>query len=344
VPRQTALPDRPTGTAPRMADVARAIGVSAITVSRALSRPERVSPATRARVEAAVRALGYVPNLAAGTLKSQRSRIVVAIVPTLAGSIFAETVDGMTEGLREAGYQLLLANSGYAPETEESLVRTFLGRRPDGLILTGLHHTEGARAQIRAARIPVVEIWERDAAPIDMNVGFSNFDAARCLTEALIARGYRRIAFAGVDPALEPRSRRREEGYRAALGRCGRAPILHRINEDRGVTIGSGARTVPALLEVSPAIDAVLFANDLPAFGAVQECARRGIAVPGRLAVAGFGDFEVAREAHPALTTVRVPGAEMGRRAARMILDRIAGRSPTPIVDLGFEVMLRASA
>jgi len=76
----------------------------------------------------------------------------------------------------------------------------------------------------------------------------------------------------------------------------------------------------------------------------VQECARRGIAVPGRLAVAGFGDFEVAREAHPALTTVRVPGAEMGRRAARMILDRIAGRSPTPIVDLGFEVMLRASA
>ena len=122
-----------------------------MTVSRALRMPGRVAPETRARVEEAVRALGYVPNLVAGALRSQRSRIVVAIVPTLTSSIFAETVEGMTEALRAQDHQLLLANSGYAPETEEDLVRAFLGRRPDGMILTGVHHTAGAIARSAAA-------------------------------------------------------------------------------------------------------------------------------------------------------------------------------------------------
>ena len=332
------------GGAIRMQDVARAAGVSAITVSRALGAPDRVSPETRARVEAAVRALGYVPNLAAGTLKSQRSRIVVAIVPTLANAIFAETVEGMTEALRAEGYQLLLAHSGYAPETEESLVTAFLGRRPDAIVLTGLHHTAAAQAQIRAAGIPVVETWELGGAAIDMNVGFSNRDAARALTTALVARGYRRIAFVGVDPAAEPRARRREQGYRDAMAEAGRRPLIHRLVEDRGISMRSGAGMLDALLAGPRPADAVMFTNDYIAFGALAECARRGIAVPGRLAIAGFGDFEVARECHPALTTVRVPGREMGRRAATLILDRLAGRPAPPRVDLGFDVVLRDSA
>lgn len=336
--------DLPSGAA-RMADVARSAGVSAITVSRALRMPGRVAPATRARVEAAVQALGYVPNLVAGALKSQRSNIVVAIVPTLVSAIFAETVEGLTSVLREHGYQLLIANSGYAPETEESLVRAFLGRRPDAIVLTGIHHTAGARAQVRAAGIPVVETWELADDPIDMNVGFSNRDAARRLTEALLGRGYRRIAFAGVDPAVELRSRRREEGYRAAMRAARLAPVVHRLDAaERGLTMRSGARAAATLLAARPRIEAVMFANDFPAFGAMAECARRGVAVPAGLAVAGFGDFEVAREACPALTTVRVPGREMGRRAAAMILDRLAGRPVANRVDLGFEVVLRESA
>jgi LacI family gluconate utilization system Gnt-I transcriptional repressor len=334
----------PSG-ATRMADVARAAGVSAITVSRALRLPGRVAPETRERVEAAVRALGYVPNLVAGALKSQRSRIVVAIVPTLVSAIFAETVAGMTETLREQGYHLLLADSGYAPETEESLVRAFLGRRPDAIVLTGIHHTPGARAQVRAAGIPVVETWELADDPIDMNVGFSNREAGMRLTEALLARGHRRIVFAGIDPALEQRARRREEGFRAAMRAAGLGARVHRLDDaDRGLTMRSGARAAAALLAARPRVDAVMFANDFPAFGALAECARRGVAVPSGLAIAGFGDFEIAREAHPALTTVRVPGREMGRRAAAMILDRLAGRAVAPRVDLGFEVVLRGSA
>ena len=116
------------------------------------------------------------------------SRIVAAVVPTLANSIFAETVEGMTDVLREHGYQLLLGNAGYSPETEEALVAAFLGRQPDGLILTGVQHTRRVRTQLRSQRMPVVETWELTDTPIDLIVGFSNFEAARRMT---VARGWR---------------------------------------------------------------------------------------------------------------------------------------------------------
>jgi LacI family transcriptional regulator, gluconate utilization system Gnt-I transcriptional repressor len=334
----------PSAAPSRMADVADRAGVSAITVSRALRTPDKVSPRARARIDAAIRALGYVPNLAAGTLKSQRSRIVAAIVPTLANSIFAETVEGMTDVLREHGYQLLLGNAGYSPETEEALVAAFLGRQPDGLILTGVQHTRRVRAQLRDARMPVVETWELTDAPIDLLVGFSNFEAARRMTLALIARGYRNIAFAGVDPASEPRSGRRQAGYCSAIEAQGRTPIIFTVAHEAGQTIHNGARAMAQMLQDRPEVDAVFFANDFLALGALMECARRKLAVPGRIAIAGFGDFEVAREVIPSLTTVRIPGRDIGRRAAAMLVERLAGQKTEMRLDLGFEIVLRDSA
>jgi LacI family gluconate utilization system Gnt-I transcriptional repressor len=327
-----------------MADVAQRAGVSAITVSRALRTPDKVSPKARARIVAAIRALGYVPNLAAGTLKSQRSRIVAAVVPTLANSIFAETVEGMTDVLREHGYQLLLGNAGYSPETEEALVAAFLGRQPDGLILTGAQHTRRVRAQLRDQRMPVVETWELTDTPIDLLVGFSNFEAARRMTMALIERGYRTIAFAGVDPASEPRSGRRQAGYSRAIEEHGRTPVVFTVANEAGQTIHNGARALAQMLQDQQAVDAVFFANDFLALGALMECARRNLAVPGRIAIAGFGDFEVAREVIPALTTVRIPGRDIGRRAATMLVERLAGKDTERRVDLGFEIVLRDSA
>lgn len=337
MPRKSSVPAR-------MADVAARAGVSAITVSRALRTPDKVSPAVRARIDAAIRSLGYVPNLAAGTLKSQRSRIVAAIVPTLANSIFAETVEGMTEILRQHGYQLLLGNAGYSPETEEALVAAFLGRQPDGLILAGVQHTKRLRTQLRAARVPVVETWELTDAPIDMIVGFSNFEAARRMTLALIERGYRRIAFAGVAPDAEPRSGRRQAGYCDAVAKHGRDPVIFTVAEESGLTIRSGANTMARVLGERADVDAVFFANDFLALGALMECARRGIAVPDKVAVAGFGDFEVAQEVIPALTTVRIPGRDIGRRAASLLVDRLLGRNGENAVDMGFEIVLRDSA
>jgi LacI family gluconate utilization system Gnt-I transcriptional repressor len=331
----------------RMVDVARRAGVGTITVSRALRTPERVSPAVRERVRAAIEATGYVPNLAAGTLKSQRSRVVAAIVPTLRNTIFAETVEGLAEGLAEHGLQLLIASSGYSLEAETSILRHLLGQQPAAVVLTGTRHAPPVRALLRERRLPVVETWELSEDPIDRVVGFSNFEAARRMTLELAAHGRRRIAFAGTPPRLEHRAAQRLAGYRAAMTELGQRPDVVTLDE-RGVTIASGERALAALLSRAVPPDAVFFVNDVAAFGAAQACQRLGVAVPGRLAIAGFGDFELARASNPPLTTVRIPGERIGRTAARLIVERLAGdpggREDGRVVDLGFEIVVRDSA
>jgi LacI family gluconate utilization system Gnt-I transcriptional repressor len=335
-----------------MADVAARAGVGTITVSRALRTPERVSAEVRERVRAAIEATGYVPNLAAGTLKSQRSRMVAAIVPTLRSAIFAETVDALADGLLAQGLQLLIGASGYSIEAEEAILRTLLGQQPVAVVLTGTHHAPGVRTLLRARRLPVVETWDLADDPIDRAVGFSNFEAARAMTLALGARGYRRITFVGTPPGIEHRAAQRLAGYRAAMAGLGLEPDVAMLDE-LGVTIASGERAAEALLDRAMPPQAAFFVNDVTAFGAVQVCQRRGVPVPEGLAIAGFGDFELARASNPPLTTVRIPEALIGATAARLVLERLAeGADADPAadpaaprcVDLGFEVISRKSA
>ena len=144
----------------RMEDVARAAGVSAITVSRALNAPDKLSPATLRAVRAAIERLRYVPNLTAGSLASNRSRTVAVIVPTVNSSIFSDTIDGLAQALASHRYQLLLGQTNYRLEEESALVQAFLGRRVDGLVLTGVNHARGVRSSILRAGIPVVETWD----------------------------------------------------------------------------------------------------------------------------------------------------------------------------------------
>jgi LacI family gluconate utilization system Gnt-I transcriptional repressor len=332
-----------------MADVAARAGVGTITVSRALRTPERVSPEVRARVQAAVEATGYVPNLAAGTLKSRHSRIVAAVVPTLRSAIFAETVDALAEGLAPHGLQLLVASSGYSPQAEATILRTLLGQQPEAVVLTGTHHEPAVRTLLRGRGLPVVETWDLAADPIDRAVGFSNLEAARAMTHALAARGHRRIAFVGTPPELEPRAAQRADGYRRAMAELGLPPRSAMLDE-LGVTFGSGERALAALLADRDRPDAAFFVNDVAAFGALQACRRLGVAVPDDLAIAGFGDFEIARAALPPLSTVRIPGARIGSTAARWVVERLAagpGAEPDRLprsLDLGFEVVMRESA
>ena len=332
----------------RMVDVAQRAGVGTITVSRALRTPQQVSQEVRDRVFAAMEATGYVPNLAAGTLKSQRSRVVAAIVPTLRNTIFAETVEGLADGLREHGLQLLIASSGYSLEAEESILLNLLGQQPVAVVLTGIAHAPRVRSMLRSRGLPVVETWDLCDDPIDRAVGFSNLEAARRMTLALAARGYRRIAFAGAPPQLEHRAAQRLAGYRQAMAELGRAAQIITL-DDLGVTFASGERAVGQLLERKRPPDAVFFVNDVVAFGAAQACLRLGVAVPDRLAIAGFGDFELARASNPPLTTVRIPGEQIGRTTARLIVESLAAgdpplAGPERVVDLGFEIVSRESA
>ena len=191
-------------------DVARVAGVSAMTVSRVVNTPERIPAATLAKVRAAIVETGYVPNLLAGGLRSSRSRLVAALIPTLVGPVFNETVQALTAELNQRGYQLMLGQTGYADSQEDSLLDALIGRRPDGIVLTGVTHSATARRKLLAAGIPVVETWDTTPSPIDMLVGFSHNAVAEAVCRRLHAAGHRRLAVIGAD---DERARRRTKAF-----------------------------------------------------------------------------------------------------------------------------------
>ncbi|MBK7332367.1 MAG: substrate-binding domain-containing protein [Betaproteobacteria bacterium] len=221
------------------------------------------------------------------------------IVPTIANSIFAETVGGLANALAHHGYQLLLGQTGYRLEEEASLVDAFLGRRVDGLVLTGVAHARGVRGRLRR-RVPVVETWDLTARPIDMAVGFGNEEAGRAAARYLIAKGRRSLAFIG---GPDDRSAKRLAGFRDTARECGTGEVLV-ATLPAPASPGEGAAALAGLLGRGRP-DAVFCSNDTIAAGVLFECARRRIAVPRDLAVMGFADLPMPRVA--AHSTVRGP-------------------------------------
>lgn len=330
------------GGAITLGDVARLAGVSPITASRALNTPEQVAPETLQRVRDAVARTGYVPNRMAGGLASSRSRLVAAVVPTIAGPVFMEMVQSLTHELDAAGYQLMLGQSGYTASREDALLDAIIGRRPDGIVLTGIMHSAEGRKRLLASGIPVVETWDLTPTPLDMLVGFSHSDAAAAVARHLHAKGRRHLALLSGD---DERAERRNRGFIAearALGLREEIPVLR---VPAPTTLRSGREGLAQLLRLSPEVDGVFCSSDLLALGVLTEAAARGLAVPGRLSVVGFGDLAFAADTHPALSTVRIDGTGIGRQAARFIVDRAAGRAVgDKVVDLGFQVIERGSS
>ncbi|WP_319529956.1 LacI family DNA-binding transcriptional regulator [uncultured Cohaesibacter sp.] len=153
--------------------VAKLAGVAPTTVSRALNYPDKVAQKTRDRIQDVIQQTGYVPNLLAGGLASNRSRLIAVVVPSLVNVVYAETVQHFAKPMKEAGYQVIQAEVGYDLEEEEKLVSAILSRRPDGIFLTGIQHSNNCRRQLLAANIPIVETWDVTPTPLDVVVGFS---------------------------------------------------------------------------------------------------------------------------------------------------------------------------
>jgi len=323
-----------------LSDVAKVAGVSAITASRALNTPDRVSPDALARIRAAIERTGYVPNMLAGGLASNRSRLVAALVPTIAGPVFLETIQALTEALAESGYQLMLGQSGYSGSREDALLDAIIGRRPDGIVLTGVMHSAEGRRRLLASAIPVVETWDLTPTPIDMLVGFSHEKVGSAVAEYLYLRGKRQLAIVTAD---DQRAGMRHRSFAEAAARLG-IDEVHACVVPAPTTLGSGRRGLADLLRRHPAIDAVFCSSDVLALGVMTEAQSRGLTIPGDFAVFGFGDLGFAGDTYPPLTTVRIDGTAIGRQAARFIIDRAEGRVPAqPIVDLGFTIAERQS-
>ena len=322
-------------------DVAKLAGVAPITASRAVNTPEQVSEGVRQRVHDAIARTGYVPNILAGGLASSRSRLVAAVVPTISGPVFLQTVQSLTDALAERGYQLMLGQSGYASSREDALLAAIIGRRPDGIVLTGILHSADGRRRLLAAGIPVVETWDLTPAPLDMVVGFSHEEVGRAVARFLHGKRRRRLAVVSGD---DERARRRQEAFVAEARRLGLGAVRV-VVVPAPTTLGSGRAGLAELMAAAAPPDAVFCSSDLLALGVLTEAQSAGIAVPKRLAVVGFGDLEFAADLHPALTTVHIDGGAIGRKAAEFIVDRAERRAVGErVVDVGFAIVERRTS
>jgi LacI family gluconate utilization system Gnt-I transcriptional repressor len=324
----------PSPLPPTLSAVAELAGVSSITVSRVVRLPGLVAPKTRAKVEAAMRELGYVPNLVAGSLATARTNAIGVLVPTIANSIFADTVQGLSDELEPLGYAVILAQSRYDAVRENHVLAALLSRRPEAIIMVGSPATEEGDRLLRRARIPIVETWDLPAAPIDAVAGFDNYAAGAAVARHMVAEGRRRLAFIGGD---DPRATRRWFGFRDEVLAAG-------VSEPRRLILDRNASGSVVALASLPDVDAVFAANDAHAIGFMAGLRHAGLLRTGPaaeqpVAVIGLGDLEMGRLIAPKLSTVRIHGDAIGRTAAKLILERSGPRR----IDLGFELVLRDS-
>jgi LacI family gluconate utilization system Gnt-I transcriptional repressor len=330
---------------PDMRSIARLSGVAPMTVSRALRNPDLVAPDTLDRIMKVIDEVGFVPDQRASSLRGTRS-IIGTVVPPLINSGIAEQVQGMSDACLERDMQLLLVQGDFSVEAEEQAIRTLIGWRPAGLILQAFVQSEAARQLLRSRDVPVVEISEiRGREPIDLTVGVSNFDTAYAMTTRLIDIGYKRIGFVSTPSHGNDRLQQRKIGYRAALkDKDIQIQGSDRWEIEMPITSRGGSEAVSILRNRDPAIDAVFFSSDTLAIGAIQECHRRGWKIPDDLAIAGYGDTELASELFPKLTTVRVPRYQMGRKSVEHLARRIAGeRNLAPCITINFDIVERES-
>lgn len=331
------------GSGVTMATVGRMAGVSQVTVSRALSDPQKVSADTLKRIHEAIRATGFVPNAIAGALASNKSLLISALVPAITNVVYSSLMHGFSKKMREHGYQIMLSETGFDPAEEEAVLATHLSRRPDGILLTGVHHSTEVRRMLLGARIPVVEIWDITETPIDCCVGFSHAGAGRAVAEFATASGYRKAACV---LAGDERARRRRQAFTERFTELNGTEVLQ-VNQPEGpATLARGRAALRQLLDVHGFDEGVIYcSSDVQAHGVLIEASSSGIPVPERIAVIGFGDQEFAAHTDPALTTVHVNGNKLGQSAANALLARFRGEKDlASVIDVGFKVIRRESA
>ena len=304
-------------------DVSVASGVSEMTVSRVLRNRGDVSDATREKVLKAAKSLGYVPNKIAGALASNRVNLVEVISPSLSNLVFPEVLSGLNEVLDSSPLQSVVGVTNYSPEKEEQVLFEMLSWRPSGIILAGLEHSDASRAMLKASGIPVVEIMDTDGEPIDAVVGISHRRAGREMARQITRYGYRNIGFLGTKMPMDHRARKRFEGFTEALAKEG-IEVIDQEFYDGGSSLLKGREMTERILKRSPKLDFLYYSNDMIGAGGLLYLLDKGVDVPGKIGLAGFNGTELLDGLSRKLATMDAGRDEIGRAAARIILERIA--------------------
>lgn len=327
---------------PTIEDVARRAGVSTATVSRCLHAPERLSPDTRARVEAAVAETGYTLNTAAQSLRQQRANTVLVVVPDIGNTFFAAILGGIEREASAAGLTMLIGNTGQDLSREEAYVSYLLNGRADGALLLAepragwdtvpRHNARGIR--------PIVTISEVLPGTSAVSVCIDNEAAACAAVQHLIGLGHRRIAHLS-GPAENILTGARRNGYRRALAEAG-LPLDSALEYAGAFSLQGGIAGFAQFFEAADRPTAIFCANDESAMGFISAAHRAGVQVPRDVSVVGFDDIHFAQSYIPALTTIRQPHVEMGTRAMQLLLAILAHEDPAPVC-LDHALILRDS-
>ena len=328
-------------------DVAAKAEVSHITVSRVVNGAAGVRDSVREKVQAAIAELGYIPNRSASVLASSKSKLIGVLIPSLSNVVFNDVLRGIYDVATPANYQVLLFNTNYSPIEEERAIRTLLGQSPEGLIVSGGEQTPAARAMLQAATVPVVQIMGEVEKTIDINVGFSHFDAGADVAQLLLDKSYSKIGFIGA--RMDNRTCQRLDGFKHCLTAANHLAKQRIITTSKPSSVAMGASLFRELMAVTGGdCDAVFCCNDDLALGVLHECKKMQLNVPEQFGICGFNDIEMATYAEPALTTVRVDRYHMGSRAMELIFERLYPQDTgepliSGYINTGFELVVRGS-
>jgi LacI family transcriptional regulator len=339
-PRSTAVPEIHARSSAK--DVARLAGVSTATVSRVLNLPEQVDPDTRQRVHAAIEKLRYVPHGAARALRSQRSRMIGAIVPSFDYALYARMTSALQRGLDERGYSVVLATHYYDLATEVRVTEQLIQHGVDAFVFVGIDHDPALYAMLERFRRPYVLTWGIDASNLHPFVGFDNHAATYALTQYLVGLGHRRFGLISATTTGNDRARERGAGVRAALAAHG-LTLDERFAYYGSIALASGTEGMRKLLAAKPRPTAVIATNDVFAVGAMLACREAGVRVPQDVSIAGVDNTDLGATQTPPLTSVQTPIVDLGRAAALQLIARLEGEPAELHVRMPFDIVRRGS-
>ncbi|MGA9409325.1 MAG: LacI family DNA-binding transcriptional regulator [Roseobacter sp.] len=311
--------------APTLEDVARLAGVSTASISRALNDPDKVAQATRKKIDDAIEQLGYTPNFGGRALASNRTNTVGAVIPSMANAMFASGVQAFQEELAKEGVTLLVATTGFDAAQEFQQIRSLVGQGADGLLLIGNERPQSTWDFIDKRRVAHVVTWCSSTRDGELCVGFDNEQAAGDAARRAMDMGHRRIAMICGITDVNDRAKARRDGVVAAVAAYGRGARLTHMVEAPYILDAAGD-ALAEIMEQSEKPTVVLCANDAQAAGAMVRAREMGLRLPEDLSFVGFDDVGISRVVTPPLATVRVPQIDIGRAAAQLLLQQIAGR------------------
>ena len=330
------------GDRTRARDVAKLAGVSTATVSRALNLPDSVDPETLARVRAAIDKLRYVPHGAARALRSRRSEMIGAVVPSFDYALYARTTSALQREADERGFALVLATHRYDLATEVRVTTQMVQHGVDAFVFVGLDHDPALYTLLDRYGRPYVLTWGVDVSGLHPSIGFDNRAATSAMTRHLIDLGHRHFGLISAPTLGNDRARERGAGVREALASAG-LDLAPRDVRYGSISLASGASAMRELLALRPRPTAVVATNDVFAVGAMVACREAGVRIPEDVSITGVDNTDLGATQTPGLTSIRTPIVEIGRAAALHLFATLRGQITEPTQSLPFELVMRGS-